>query len=124
VNPNECLESIKKKERELNHVLSEENIAAERLQFAALPAKIKRLRDDLDDAEYRYREFQTLEPHWDECEKIRRKKKYATHSGKRLRLTPSEYEEAQAKKQARKGAEVAADADFIVADEPAPQACA
>lgn len=113
----DCLEAIQKKERELDHDFSVDNIKAEMLQLATLPQTIKRLARKLKDANERLVELQTLEPHFDECIDIRAKHYQATHSGKRQRLTPLERDVAKAKK----GAEEAEDAAFVAPETPPAQ---
>jgi len=115
----DCIEAIRDKERVLDHDFSPENIKAERAQLKHLPHTIKRLTRELEDANERLGELQSLEPHWDECDEIRARHYQATHSGKRQRLTPQERDEAKYKKQA----EAEEDANFIAPeDSPAPKA--
>jgi hypothetical protein len=114
----DCEDTIKQKERVLNHDFSPENIDAELRQLQSLPKTIKRLSGELNDANARLAELQTLEPHMDECVEIRRRQHQATHSGKRQRLTPLERDLANSKKQAEEAEEEAADANFIAPEDP------
>jgi chromosome segregation ATPase len=113
----DCIESIRQKERLYDHDFSVENIKAEMIQLATLPQSIKRLARELKDAKERLAELQTLEPHFDECIDIRAKHYQATHSGKRQKLSPLERDLANAKKRA----EEAEDADFVAPETPPAQ---
>jgi len=101
IRDNEAEVAIFKLERELNHDFSEKNIDAEETQLAGLKKTIKRLLDELEDAKHRQIELLSLEPHWDFCRDARRKQKFATHAGKRKRLTPEQRDEAARVKHAK-----------------------
>jgi hypothetical protein len=120
VRSDECIEAIREKERKLNHDFSVENIEAEKKQLARLPATIKRKRAELENDEARLVELQSLVPHWDECVEIRRKHHQSTHSGRRLRVTPQERDEANLRRRLEKQA----DDDFIAPEDDVPAAAA